>query len=605
MGDNLELTVRLSNGTCLNIDVGRATPTECTVLRVKEKLVEECPVDRQRLVYKGRILEDDRTLQDYGIVSKSTLFLVKGRAGTRPPPTNSSSTSSTTASTSTHSTTANAVPPGNSSTPLPRSNANQAGSNPWGGVPDSSESGINSLLNNPLLSNPMAADPSQMQEMMNHPMMQSLLDNPQMMQSMMEMQMQTNPAMRQVMESNPALRQMMNDPAILQQVSQMMRNPAVMQQAMRNQDLAMSNIENMPGGFAALSSMYRDIQQPLEESMQNTPQTSSNNNNRQQFDAGASGSAMPNPWGDNTNSTTAGNNNSSSQNAQIPFSGLASSSAAGAAAAAAGNTMNPWMQGLGAPTHGMPPSQNDMNAVVNMLDNPMVQQMMEQMMNSNPDMFRQMMEAQNPMMAQMFRNNPEAANNFMRTMMNPNVLRSMMQVQQSFSNAGLSPQAMSSAATSNTVPSSPAGLDFSSLLQQQANAMNANSNSLFGMPPMVPPMQQSPVQEQRQQQQQEQLLPADRYRTQLRSLYEMGFDDEQQCLAALQMTHGNLNRAVDMLLAGEVPAPITTTSDSTPAQQPAPATESSSAAENSSGSSTSPPETDDSSPKDATEKKND
>merc|ERR1712228_568555 len=43
--------------------------------------------------------------------------------------------------------------------------------------------------------------------------------------------------------------------------------------------------------------------------------------------------------------------------------------------------------------------------------------------------------------------------------------------------------------------------------------------------------------------------PADRYRVQLRSLYDMGFDDEQASLAALQAVNGNLNRAVDHLLS--------------------------------------------------------
>lgn len=38
------------------------------------------------------------------------------------------------------------------------------------------------------------------------------------------------------------------------------RDPNAMQNMMRNQDLAMSQIENMPGGFNALRSMYENIQ---------------------------------------------------------------------------------------------------------------------------------------------------------------------------------------------------------------------------------------------------------------------------------------------------------------------------------------------------------
>lgn len=38
------------------------------------------------------------------------------------------------------------------------------------------------------------------------------------------------------------------------------RDPNAMQNMMRNQDLAMSQIENMPGGFNALRSMYENVQ---------------------------------------------------------------------------------------------------------------------------------------------------------------------------------------------------------------------------------------------------------------------------------------------------------------------------------------------------------
>ena len=44
---------------------------------------------------------------------------------------------------------------------------------------------------------------------------------------------------------------------------EMMRNPQAMQEAMRSQDLAMSQIENLPGGFNALRRMYEDVQEPM------------------------------------------------------------------------------------------------------------------------------------------------------------------------------------------------------------------------------------------------------------------------------------------------------------------------------------------------------
>lgn len=89
--------------------------------------------------------------------------------------------------------------------------------------------------------------------------------------------MHANPQMRAVMESNPEVAQMMRDPAMLRQVScgwhygakfpfemrqfdacqgmEMARNPNLMQEMMRNNDRAMANIENVPGGFDALRGM--------------------------------------------------------------------------------------------------------------------------------------------------------------------------------------------------------------------------------------------------------------------------------------------------------------------------------------------------------------
>jgi hypothetical protein len=62
----------------------------------------------------------------------------------------------------------------------------------------------------------------------------------------------------------------------------------------------------------------------------------------------------------------------------------------------------------------------------------------------------------------------------------------------------------------------------------------------FGQQQQPPPHQQ--------QQQQQQQPPAVQYQRQLQSLYDMGFDDEQGNLNALVAVHGNLNRAVDMLI---------------------------------------------------------
>lgn len=250
-------------------------------------------------------------------------------------------------------------------------------------------------------------------------------------------------------------------------------------------------------------------------------------------------------------------------------------------------TNNPWAAAGGAHA-GMPPqpSPDQLNAAINMMDNPMMQQMMEQALQQNPEFFRNMMAAQNPMFAQMFQNNPEAANNMIRTMMNPQVMRSMMQMQQAMgglANPNNAAPAAPGTSANNSMnnPFMPGALDFSSLFQSMQNAQIGGQQAAAAA--ATPPQD-----------------PADRYRNQLRSLYDMGFDDEQQSLAALQAAHGNLNRAVDMLLAGEVPA----SSRTPPAPMPAPPSNNADSNNNNNneGEEAQPPAP---APKDAEDKKND
>ena len=47
-----------------------------TIKQIKEKLAiqTENPVAQQKLISNGRLLEDEKTLQDYNIKSKQTLY---------------------------------------------------------------------------------------------------------------------------------------------------------------------------------------------------------------------------------------------------------------------------------------------------------------------------------------------------------------------------------------------------------------------------------------------------------------------------------------------------------------------------------------------------
>jgi ubiquilin len=114
-----------------------------------------------------------------------------------------------------------------------------------GGMPDMAQ------MQQQLMSNP-----EMMSNLMNNPMVQGIMSNPEVMRSMI----MANPQMRQLMEANPQLNHIFNDPALFEQIQQTMRNPAAMREMMRSQDLALSQIENLPGGFSALRRMYEEVQ---------------------------------------------------------------------------------------------------------------------------------------------------------------------------------------------------------------------------------------------------------------------------------------------------------------------------------------------------------
>mmetsp|Transcript_23423 Transcript_23423/g.34266 ORF Transcript_23423/g.34266 Transcript_23423/m.34266 type:complete len:153 (+) Transcript_23423:3-461(+) len=96
---------------------------------------------------------------------------------------------------------------------------------------------------------------------------------------------------------------------------------------------------------------------------------------------------------------------------------------------------------------------------------------------------------------------------------------------------------------SSGVPPTVPGLDFSSLLNQMQSSSISGMSTMGGtvgggQAPNVIPNEQ-------------------RFVIQLQSLNDMGFDDNQVNIAALVATHGNVNRAIDMLLT-DPPAPLPT-----------------------------------------------
>lgn len=526
-----------SNGTGI-------TPAN-TILEIKEIISNmgesgNCPVDRQRLIHKGRILSENlKTLREYDIVdSEQVIFLVKGKAQTGTSTGIGAPTATPTANTNVNmnntqiTPATGASPPANPFAAFQNSFMNQNGNQQ---LPGNMAQMQNDLMNNP----------EQLSSMMNSPMMQSIMSNPDIMRSMME----SNPQMRQLLESNPELRHMLDDPELMRRSMEMMRDPSAMQNMMRNQDLAMSQIENIPGGFSALRRMYEDVQAPMMDAMAGGGNNASNGTNHspglQNERSGAGGTAMPNPWATNTNQNTNASGSGTTP-ASTPGGGNANSF---------GGSPNPWTAGNAAGASngtGMP--NVNIEQTIQMLENPMMNQMMnsfmsdpaamESIMNSNP-VLRQMRET-NPQVAAML-SNPE----MMRSMMNPNNLRSMMEMQTAMQQMGQTLPGLNFPGTMpgmsgvdnnmNSNPGAP-GLDFSSLLNQmQSTSIGAGIGSSTST-------NTGRVQN-------EAIPDEQRYSIQLQSLNDMGFDDNLVNIMALAQTHGNVNRAIDMLLTNP-PTPV-------------------------------------------------
>jgi len=211
--------VRPSTGEAFEVSVD---PSQ-TVAHLKGIIEEQqlVPAGQQRLIHRGRILEDSEALSHYGLEEGHTIHMVRGQGAP-----------------STPSPTAPLFP--NPFSAFPAAPASAVGS-PFGLPPPTGTGALAGLFNNPVIS--------------------SIFESPDLLREIM----MSNPATRQMMERNPEIAQTLQDPRNLRQMMEMARSPTLMQEMTRHTDRALSNLDVMPGGMDALSRLYHEIQVPLEE----------------------------------------------------------------------------------------------------------------------------------------------------------------------------------------------------------------------------------------------------------------------------------------------------------------------------------------------------
>jgi ubiquilin len=212
-----EITVHIK---CSNSDKAEIKiELSATVLSLKEKIAEvlSVPASQQRLIYKGRVLKDESTLENYDVQDGHTVHMVKGAAAA-----NASNPAVSRPTASSNPAPAPAAAPAAAPNAFPNPfapNANNAnpfmgganpfmggmggGANPFGGLgggfPDMSR-----------MQEQLMRNPEMMQQIMNSPMMEDLMNNPDIMRNMML----NNPQMQALLDANPQIRHILNDPAV-------------------------------------------------------------------------------------------------------------------------------------------------------------------------------------------------------------------------------------------------------------------------------------------------------------------------------------------------------------------------------------------------------
>lgn len=99
--------------------------------------------------------------------------------------------------------------------------------------------------------------------MMKNPLVKNFLKNPDAMKSIVEM----FPGLKEEMDNNPELRMMMNSPNLQDELEMFSANPEYMNTQLKNLDITMSKLENIPGGLNMISSMIKDVQDPLSSAL--------------------------------------------------------------------------------------------------------------------------------------------------------------------------------------------------------------------------------------------------------------------------------------------------------------------------------------------------
>ncbi|KAK7080973.1 Ubiquilin-1 [Halocaridina rubra] len=533
------------------------------------------PLGEICLIFAGKILKDGERLNDHNIKDGLTIHLViKGGSANAQP---NNRPASATSNTNTNSTTAanNQANAANSFAGLSGLGGLGLGLGGLGnlGVGNPNFQELQQRMQREMLSNP-----DMMRQIIDNPFVQQLMNNPEYMRAIIT----SNPQMQQLMERNPEISHMLNNPEMLRQTMELARNPAMLQELMRSHDRALSNLESIPGGYSALQRMYRDIQEPMlnaaQEQFGSNPFASlvGNNASPDASQAGRENSdPLPNPWAPRGSSPDAASTTTTTSSSSTSNT-TATSSTTGTGTTTTSSTAS--LGGLGgAGLSGMLQSPGMQSLMQQMMDNP---QLMSSMINApytqamfqnllaNPELAQQIIGsnplfAGNPVLQEQLRTMLPAFLNQLQNpevqsfMTNPQALAAVAQIQSGmeqlrqtspglFNTMGLSmpPTAVPSSTSSSTTNTTTTTATSSS----SNTTSNSSPGSLPGLVPgtdafanLMSTMSQALSGSGGN--------PEQQYASQLEQLSAMGFINREANLQALIATFGDVNAAVERLLA--------------------------------------------------------
>jgi len=235
----MKVSIKQLTGKTFDVEVKE----DATVLDIKKMCFEKLQIEPelQRLIYKGRVLQDNKNLKEINFKEGDQIILVKGnkrRQAERKEQQASTAATPTTA------------PP-------------QPTSQPTGAQPQANLFGSGGGVDG----------------------------------SFIRTIFESNPNLRSILDANPQLRHALSDPNTLRQAMNMVTNPDMM---MRSNDAALRNIESRPGGFNALSRMYNNVQAPMQNALSGLSPATSTNLPDMSAQQTPVDSPMPNPFANNS-----------------------------------------------------------------------------------------------------------------------------------------------------------------------------------------------------------------------------------------------------------------------------------------------------------------